>query len=65
MLRREETGGGGVGEREGEREEGRREGGGREEGGRKGRTGGKLGREGRNGHQKRITRKRESKTIRI
>ena len=34
--------------------------------GRKGRTGGKLGRERRNGqHRKKIIRKRESKTIRI
>ena len=55
MLRREETGGGGVGERE----EGVCGGGklGRE-------GGGKLGREGRNGqHRKRIMRKRESKII--
>ena len=37
--------------------------GGKEEGGREGKE---LGREGRNGqHQKRIIRKRESKTIRI
>ena len=71
MLRREETGGGRVGGRCGRsrREEGERKGGvgGREEGGREegGREGQELGREERNGHRKRIIRKRESKTIRI
>ena len=55
VLRREETGEGGGGRRE----EGRS----RREGVREG--GGKLGREWRNGHRKRIMRKRESKTIRI
>ena len=57
MLRREETGGGGVGGREERREGGR-------EGEREGQEG-SLGREGRNGHWKRIMRKRESKAIRI
>ena len=59
-MRKEGERKGGVG--------GREEGGREEEGGRKeegGREGPELGREGRNGHRKRIIRKRESKTIRI